>query len=96
MKTPTNVYQGIAQKLGELALENKYVNMSIEGECAGLLYVFSCITISYTRNIEYPECTFVELSDLIPVWWELHTYNADGDEVLLWDFSFTELKKYIL
>ena len=96
MKTPEKVYQDIAQKLGELALQDSYVKTYIDGECDGLSYVFLCTAIAYTRDVLYPEGKQRELCDLVPMWWELHTYNSDGDEVTYWDFNFRELKNYIL
>lgn len=37
-------------------------------------------------------CTY--LSDIIPVWWEFHTYNQEGEE-LLNNFSFNELRELL-
>lgn len=32
-----------------------------------------------------------EVGDFVPVWWEFHTFDADGNE-LLNDFSFDQLR----
>lgn len=33
------------------------------------------------------------ISDFIPVWWEFHTSDLDGERVN--DFSFSQLKRYL-
>lgn len=36
-----------------------------------------------------------EIYDLVPVWWEMHTYDPDTGEELLNDFSFRTLRDEI-
>ena len=31
--------------------------------------------------------------DLVPVWWEFHTFSAEGE--MLNDFDFSEMKRFV-
>lgn len=33
------------------------------------------------------------VSDLVPVWWEFHTFSAEGE--MLNDFDFSEMKRFV-
>ena len=35
------------------------------------------------------------ITDVVPVWWELHTFEPDGEEVFN-DFSFSDVKPLLL
>ncbi len=50
--------------------------------------------IVYRRTEQTPEGTSRPIRDLVPVWWEFHTVGPEGEQ--LNDFSFTELKSYIV
>lgn len=49
--------------------------------------------VVYWRDVIQPEGVKRSVSDIIPVWWEMHTEIA-GEERLN-DFSFNELREYI-
>ncbi|MDE7069956.1 MAG: hypothetical protein K2O63_05515 [Alistipes sp.] len=47
------------------------------------------------RSVERsPEGTEERIDDLVPVWWEFHTCDESGERCN--DFSFGELKRYML
>ena len=50
--------------------------------------VVSCFV--YRRAITMPEGPTEAITDLVPVWWEFHTFDAEGEQ--LNDFSFSELR----
>lgn len=50
--------------------------------------------IVYRRRLSLPEGVTDSVCDLVPVWWEFHTTTEEGEVPN--DFSFTELKGYIL
>lgn len=50
--------------------------------------------IVYRCMDRVPEGILRPIVDLVPVWWEFHTVNIDGEQ--LNDFSFGELKSYIV
>lgn len=50
--------------------------------------VVSCFV--YRRAITMPEGPMEAITDLVPVWWEFHTFDAEGER--LNDFSFSELR----
>lgn len=52
-------------------------------------------TIVVYRSVErLPEGDEERIDDLVPVWWEFHTGDAAGEHGN--DFSFRELKRYLL
>lgn len=52
-------------------------------------------TIVVYRSVErLPEGEVERIDDLVPVWWEFHTSDAAGEHAN--DFSFGELKRYLL
>ncbi len=55
---------------------------------------FRASLIIYHRIESFPEGDQVVIRDIVPIWWEFHTYTRDGEE-LLNDFDFDILKKHI-
>ena len=49
--------------------------------------------VVYRRTEQYPEGERSLVADMVPVWWEFHTF-VDGEEVLN-NFSFNEMREYI-
>ena len=47
----------------------------------------------YYTQVRQPDTEVTFISDIVPVWWELHTC-IDGQEFLN-NFSFNELREYI-
>ncbi|MEG0807918.1 MAG: hypothetical protein RR410_06150 [Alistipes sp.] len=50
--------------------------------------------IVYRQLVSQPEGIFEPITNLIPVWWEFHTCDAEGEQ--LNDFDFSELKSYVV
>lgn len=50
--------------------------------------------IVYRRTEHAAEGETFPVADLVPVWWEFHTVGPEGE--VLNDFSFSELKSYIV
>lgn len=53
-----------------------------------------CTCFVCWRGVSAPDGRWNELRDLIPVWWEMHTFDAEGNE-LLNDYSFEEMRDYL-
>lgn len=89
-----SIYEKAAQKLCDELGRNGYYSGKIdftheEAECQ-----MKASLIIYHKRLELPEGDIDIIEDLVPVWWEFHTY-IDGDEVLN-DFDFSILKEYII
>jgi hypothetical protein len=49
--------------------------------------------VLYRKRLYLPEGECDAIDDIVPVWWEFHTFNQQGE--ILNDFSFTELRNYL-
>lgn len=50
----------------------------------------------YYEQIIAPDGRWEELDDVVPLWWEFHTFYIDEDEEQPNDFQFGHLKKYLI
>ena len=87
------IYGKVAEMITERIGRSDYVSECLEFEVDGIQCRFLFSAIAYRRRLYLPEGECDELSDLVPVWWEFHTYC--DEEELLNDFSFNELRYYI-
>ncbi len=71
-----------------------YISDVIEFEHDEMLCRLHLSAVIYRQTSVYPEGKITAISDIIPVWWEFHTYTSEGEEVLN-TFSFNELRQYI-
>ena len=89
------IYKAIAKLIIEEIGGRNYVsNLSIEVEHNNTTYLFTISAYIYRCHIMAPDGEWDEIQDIVPVWWELHTYSADGDEVIN-DGDFKKVKEYI-
>ena len=86
-------YSEMVEMLLGLIDQKEYFSGSFEFEfeCVSCRVLLSAVI--YRRDSLWPEGERREVTDMVPVWWELHT-EIDGREVLN-DFSFNELREYI-
>lgn len=54
---------------------------------------FTASVIVYRTRLSQPEGDAEPVSDLVPVWWEFHTFSAEGE--MLNDFDFSEMKRFV-
>ena len=78
----------IADRLGQ----TDYLSEDFEFEADGVLCRLLFSAVVYRKRLYVPEGELDVLSDLVPVWWEFHTFDAEGE--MLNDFSFNELRQY--
>ena len=78
----------IADRLGQ----TDYLSENFEFEVDGVLCRLLFSAVVYRKRLYVPEGELDVLSDLVPVWWEFHTFAAEGE--MLNDFSFNELRQY--
>lgn len=92
-----NVSFQLYHKLAELLLEEVsecgYYNDSIEFCHEGIDCQLLLSAVIYHRIVEAPDYRTEIISDIVPVWWEFHTYTEDGE--ILNTFSFNELRTFI-
>lgn len=86
----TELYEEVARRLTERIADRGYFSGSLSFAFGGMecRLVTSCFV--RRRRVEQPEGTTEPVSDLIPVWWEFHTADAEAER--LNDFSFSSLR----
>ena len=69
------VYEALVQQVTE-AIRGKLEVSDLEVEIVhgNVTYTLCLSAFIYTREVNYPEGTFTEVSDIVPIWWELHSY----------------------
>lgn len=88
------IYEGVASALAEAIEGREYFNGSVEFDTEEVGTTLVATLIIYRRDERYPEGSCREAVDIVPVWWEFRTVQECGE--VLNDFSFGELKKYLL
>jgi hypothetical protein len=87
-------YRDVAAGLTESISDSDFFNGTIEFDFDEFYAALTITAILHRRNETYPEGLQRVTVDIIPVWWEFSTVQEQGE--VLNDFSFSELKKYIL
>ena len=78
-------YLQVAEQLLEAIGERQFFSTNLTVE----LDTFDATLIATLIIYRTPEG---DIRDVVPVWWEMHTYEPDTYEELLNDFSFGELR----
>lgn len=86
----SELYRQVAAFLAQAVGGRSYFSGSVEGETEGAAWRLTASVIVYRRRVSQPEGTAEPISDLVPVWWEFHTFAADGEVPN--DFSFGEIR----
>lgn len=87
------LYREVATKIIEHVGRRGYYSgvLDFEWESVECRMVLSAVV--YRRAEQYPEGERSLVVDMVPVWWEFHTF-VNGEEVLN-NFSFNEMREYI-
>ena len=92
--TSPALYETVRAQLIDAIGESGYFSGSLSFDFDGLLCTLRCSLIVSRRDERLPEGCFRCIADLIPVWWEYHTVDAEGRE-LLNDFSFDGVRQRV-
>lgn len=86
-------YAAVARELAERIESTDFVNTTVH--TSDDMFDSSLTATLIVYRSECPSATSMRpIIDVVPVWWEFHTYTPDGDEQIN-DFSFAELKPYL-
>lgn len=90
----SQIYEKTAQRLSDAMGDECFFSGSIEFtdedvECRMLVTV-----MAYHRNADGADGGYKVIDDLVPIWWEFHTF-IDGQECIN-DFDFGILKSFII
>lgn len=90
----SKLYFELSQRLIEALSADDYYSDSIEFEFDDVTCRLLVSAVIYSQSECLPEGREIRfISDIIPVWWEFHTFTEDGEVIN--DFSFNELRNYI-
>lgn len=92
-KVSPEFYVALAEKLLEQIDLKEYYSGVFEFEFEDVSCRMVLSAVIYRSLTTYPEEPSRIVRDVVPIWWELHTYN-EGEECLN-DFSFSELREYL-
>lgn len=86
-------YIRVTEKLLAELDQKEYYFGSFEFDYEGVICKMVLSAVIYRQNVFEDGAYRRKISDVIPVWWELHT-EIDGQECLN-DFSFNLLREYV-
>lgn len=86
------LYNEVVSRLCERVGGDGYFSGSTEFEFEGIECRLVLSAVVYHHRQRMPEGEFDTVADMVPVWWEFHTADEQGE--MLNDFSFGELRKY--
>ena len=89
----SKLYHHLASHLVELVGQRGYYSGSFEFEFDGVWCEMTLSAVVYHQSEPDEGYNSCAVTDMIPVWWEFHTFNQQGE--ILNDFSFTELRNYL-
>ena len=89
----TELYLEVAARLAEAIGGGSYFSGSLSFAFGDTECRLTASVIVYRRVERLPEGDRDVIADLVPVWWEFHT--ADGEGEVANDFSFSEMKAYL-
>lgn len=84
------VAQALRSKIGSADYFNDHVDVR-DGDRTAVLILTAII---YRREDGAPDGTRRPIADIVPIWWEFHTWGLAGPE--LNDFDFGELKRFLV
>lgn len=87
------LYREVVVKILDEIGSRDYYSGSFDFESEDVSCRIVLSAVIYRDNVHYPEGEYSLVKDIVPVWWEFHTY-LDGNECLN-NFSFNELREYI-
>lgn len=90
---PNYAYEAIARKILD-AINGTYINTKIEVVDEDVEITFSLNGFVYTKTEEACDYSVENITDIVPVWWECHTYLY-GKEIMN-NVSFNVLKNFLL
>ena len=90
----SEIYRAVADRLKEEIGQADYFNGTAEFSTDEFYSTLTLSAVIYRRTETLPEGTRRMIADVVPVWWEFSTVQSCGG--VLNDFSFSELKQYII
>lgn len=89
------IYEALAQELIDRIADRDYLPMTmIEIEDGDRFFRLSVAAVIYRRTEFWPEGEVRPISDIVPVWWELHSFRGEAEVIN--DATFERIKECLL
>lgn len=89
-----HIYAALAEGMLENIGPRNSISTTLHVEDGDTTYLFMCSAVIYRRSEQRPDCDDEVISNVVPIWWELRSFR--GEDVILNDFSFDEMKEYLI
>lgn len=87
----SELYQEVARHLADAIGAKNYFSGTLAFPFGALDCRLTASVIVYRERMQQPDGELDRIAELVPVWWEFHTFGDEGEE--LNDFAFGELKR---
>lgn len=89
------IYKALAVELREIIEVQNQCSTMIELPDGEMTYRLTLAAFIYRENVSAPDGIWNDVKDIVPIWWELHTYVGPDMIERQNDATFDKLKKYI-
>lgn len=89
-----DLYLTVAQRLCDAIDDGNFFSGSIGGTCADTEWRLTASLVIYRDKVRAPDGDSMPIKDIVPVWYEFHTFDS-GTETLN-DFDFRDMLHYIV
>ncbi len=86
-------YELLLERLTEAVGGRHYFNGTVRAQGTGVDFQLTCSCVVYRSAVEMPDGRRDEVTDLVPVWWELRSVGDDGEVDN--DFSFDTMRELL-
>ena len=90
---PSQLYLEVADRLIARFGTSDYFSGTLSLDYEGVMCSLLLSAIIYRRRERCDESERLLIADVVPVWWEFHTVEEQGE--ILNDFSFNVLRQYL-
>lgn len=92
-KISSELYSEVADRLCGHIEDKEYFSGSFEFDFGDVHCLMRLSAVVYHHTETIGQRSLSQIADMVPVWWEFHTFDSDGCEMLN-EFSFNELRYF--
>ena len=93
---PEEVYAELAEQVVERIGNHNYIATRVQAETENFVYNLVISACIYWAEVAAPDGNYRNIADIVPVWWELHSYEGDDGLERLNDATFEKIKQHII
>lgn len=94
---PEEVYEALAEQLlDQIGLKSYAACLYARIETNEFEYTLVMSACIYWHDMAAPEGNYREMEKIVPIWWELHSYEGDDQIECLNDATFDKINEHII